>query len=108
MIDPETRLAALWTLDEPLARDPAFEQAVVSRIERRRLIFVWLERAALTLAATAVAWAAWPFISHELLRAAPWLAVTAAIGLAVWSVDLTLERLAFGGYEDFTRDLASE
>ncbi len=108
MIDPETRLARLWALDEPPARDPAFERAVAGRIERQRLVLVWLERAALAAAAMAVAWAAWPFVAHELLRAAPLLAVTVAVGLAVWSVDLTLERLAFGGYEDFTRDLASE
>ena len=108
MTDPETRLARLWALDEPPAHDPGFAQAVIARIERRRLVLVWLERAALAAATLAVAWAAWPFIAPELLHAAPLLAVAAAVGLAVWSVDLTFERLAFGGYEDFTRDLASE
>lgn len=108
MIDPETRLAQLWDLDELPPRDPAFERAVTKRIERRRLVLVWLERAALAVAALAVAWAAWPFIARELLSAEPFVAVATAVGLAIWSVDLTLERLAFGGYEDFTRDLASD
>jgi len=108
MTDPEIRLAQLWSLDNPPARDPAFAHAVTARIERRRLLWVWLERAAVAAAALAVAWAAWPFVSRELLGAAPLLAVAAAAGLAIWSVDLTFERLALGGYEDFTRDLASE
>ena len=82
--------------------------AVALRVERRRLIQTVLEIAALAAATVAVAWAAWPFVAHEMSWAGPILAVAAAVGLAVWSVDLTFERLAFGGYEDFTRDLASE
>ena len=108
MADPETRLTQLWALDEPPARDPVFEAAVTMRIERRRLMFLALETAALATATLAVAWAAWPFVAHDLGRLGPLLAVAAAVGLAVWSVDRTFERLALGGYEDFTRDLASE
>jgi len=108
MTDPETRLAELWSLDEPPARDPVFVGAVVARIEARRLLSTVLERAAMAAAALAVAWAAWPFVAHDLIRAGPLLAVAGALGLAVWSVDVTLERLPLGGYEDFTRDFASD
>ena len=108
MNDPEARLARLWAVDEPPARDAAFVAAVTARIERRRLLFTVLERAALAVAALAVTWAAWPFVSPSLGVVAPGLAVAAALGLAVWSVDRTFERLALAGYEDFTRDFASD
>jgi len=108
MSDPETRLARLWALDEPPARDFEFERAVALRVERRRMIQTVVEIAALAAAALAVGWAAWPFVAHGLTWAGPILAVVAAVGLAVWSVDRTFERLALGGYEDFTRDFASE
>jgi hypothetical protein len=108
MSDPETRLAQLWALDEPPARDFAFETKVAERIERRRVLLTVLEIAAMTVAGLTVAWAAWPFVSVELLMDAPMLAVAAAVGLAVWSVDRTLERFTYRGYEEFTRDFASE
>jgi len=108
MNDPETRLARLWALEEPPARDPKFEAAVAARIERRRLVLVVLEWSALAAAALTVVWAAWPILLSEWSVVGPVAAVAGAVGLAVWSIDLTFERLAFGGYEDFTRDSASE
>jgi hypothetical protein len=108
MNDPDTRLTRLWALDEPPVRDPVFVARVAARVEGRRLLVTGLERTALIAAGLAVVWAAWPFISPELGVIGPMLAIAAAAGFAVWSVDRTLERLALGGYEDFTRDFASE
>ena len=104
----EARLAELWALDEPPARDAVFEDAIAERIEGRRWLQTVLELGALALAALAVGWAAWPFVAADLSRNAPWLAVAAAVGLAVWSLDRTFDGLLLGGYEDFTRDLASD
>jgi hypothetical protein len=108
MIDPEARLKALWALDEPPARDPIFEEALAARIERRRLWQTVVELWAVAFAVLVGGWAAWPFVAAALVPVAPWLAAAFAIGLAVWSVDLTFDGLQFGGYEDFTRDFASE
>jgi putative Mn2+ efflux pump MntP len=108
MTDPEARLKALWTLDEPPARDPAFEGFVAARIERRRWRQTVVEFCAVAFALLVAGWAAWPFIATGVVVAAPWLAAALAIGLAVWSIDLTFDGLLFGGYEDFTRDFASE
>jgi hypothetical protein len=108
MNDPDSRLAQLWRVDEPPARDTAFVAAVSTRIEHRRLLFTALEGAGLAAAGLAVVWAAWPFVSPALGVIAPGLTVAAAVGLVVWSVDRTFERLALAGYEDFTRDFASD
>ena len=108
MTDPETRLAALWAEDEPPARDMGFEVAVTERIVRRRWLQTVLELCVLALAGFAVGWAAWPVVAADLNRAGPWLAVAVALGLAVWSVNRTFDSLLLGGYEDFTRDFASE
>jgi hypothetical protein len=108
MTDPETRLAALWAQDEPPAQDPIFVGVVATRIEQRRWLQTALELSVLGLAALAVGWAVWPFVAADLMRAAPWLTVAAAVGLAIWSVDRTLSGYVFGGYEDFTREFASE
>jgi hypothetical protein len=108
MNDPEARLAELWALDHPPAHDPIFEETIAVRIERRRWLQTALELLALTLAALAVGWAAWPFAAADLPHSGPWLAIAAAVGLAVWSAKRTFDGLLFGGYEDFTRDLASD
>jgi len=108
MIDPDDRLRALWALDAPPARDPAFEAAVAVRIERRRLWQTVLELCAIAVAGLTGGWAAWPLVAAWLVPIAPWLAVAAAVGLAVWSVNQTFDGLLFGGYEDFTRDFASD
>ena len=108
MTDPETRLAAFWAEGEPPARDPVFVGQVAARIEQRRWLQTVLELSVLTLVALVVGWAAWPFVAADLARAAPWLTVAAAVGLAVWSVNRTLSGYVFGGYEDFTRDFASD
>jgi hypothetical protein len=108
MTNPEARLKALWALDQPPVRDPVFEGFVAARIERRRWRQTVVELCALAFAVLVGGWAAWPFVATGLTVAAPWLAAAFAIGLAVWSVDQTFDGLLFGGYEDFTRDFASE
>ena len=108
MTDPATRLAAFWALGDPPVRDLVFETAVAERIERRRLLIRTLEMAVFVVAGLSVAWAAWPFIARVVVDFAPILTVVAAVGLAVWSVEMIFDRLALGGYEDFTRDLASD
>jgi len=108
MTDPETRLAALWAADEPPARDAGFETAVAVRIVRVRWRQTILELFVLVLAGFVVGWAAWPFVAADVDTIGPWLAVAAAVGLAIWSVNRTFDGLLLGGYEDFTRDFASE
>ncbi len=108
MTDPETRLAAIWAADDPPARDAGFQTAVTERIVRRRWLQTVLEFCVLALAGFVVGWAAWPFVAADLNQIGPWLAVAAAVGLAVWSVNRTFDSLLIGGYEDFTRDFASE
>jgi TRAP-type C4-dicarboxylate transport system permease small subunit len=108
MTDSETKLDQLWALDAPPARDPVFEAAVALRIERRRWLRTGLELAVLVAAGLVVCWAAWPYVTQTVDQTAPIVAIAGALGLAVWSLNRTLERWVFGGYEDFTRDFASE
>jgi hypothetical protein len=108
MTNPDMRLAVLWALDEPPMRDPVFEAAVSLKMERRRWLRAGLDAVGVALAAAVVGWAAWPYVLGVLDRTAPIVAVAAVLGLAVWWMDRTFERWVFGGYEDFTRDFASE
>jgi hypothetical protein len=58
----DSRLQALWALDEPPARDVAFELAVMARALRRRL---WADIAALTpivAGAAVVLWSLTPLL----------------------------------------------
>lgn len=52
----DARLSALWALDEPPARDPGFEVAVMARILRRRL---WGDIAALVPVVVGLSIVAW-------------------------------------------------
>jgi hypothetical protein len=108
MTDPDLRLAELWSLDEPPAHDRVFEAAVALKLERRRWLRAGLDAGVLALAAMVVGWAAWPYLAVVMNEVAPIAAVAVGLGLAVWWLDRTLERWVFGGYEDFTRDFASE
>ena len=93
MVD-EARLQALWAPDEPPARDPAFDLAVMQRLLRRRL---WLDFAALTpivLGAGIVLWTLTPLLgSFDQFAAADsetlvGLAVSLGIALVVFFVDM--------------------
>jgi hypothetical protein len=108
MTNADERLAALWAMDAPPARDPVFEAALALRIERRRWLRSAVDTALLAVAGLVAVWAAWPFLVSGLGWAGPMLTIAVTFGLAVWSFDRTLEHWVFGGYEDFTRDLASE
>jgi hypothetical protein len=99
MVD-EGRLAALWALDEPPARDPAFELAVMARLLRRRL---WVDIATLApiiVGAGIVLWTLTPLLGSldqfamadtETLVG---LAVSLGIALAVFVIDMLLPEQA--------------
>lgn len=90
----DSRLQALWALDEPPARDPAFEFAVMERVLRRRL---WIDMAALApiiAGAGVVLWSLMPLLGgldqfagadSETLFG---LAVSLGIALVVFVVDM--------------------
>ena len=60
----DSRLQALWALDEPPARDAVFELAVMARLLRRRL---WIDFAALApiiIGAGVVLWSLTPLLGN--------------------------------------------
>jgi hypothetical protein len=91
----DSRLQALWALDEPPAHDAGFEFAVMERVLRRR---AWTDIAALTpivIGAGVVLWSLTPLALGSLDQFATadtetlvGLAVSLAIALAVFVVDM--------------------
>lgn len=58
----DNRLAALWALDEPPARDPAFVLATLDRLTRRRFRTKVVRLLLLFVATAAVCWAIAPSV----------------------------------------------
>ena len=90
----DSRLQALWALDEPPARDVAFEFAVMARVLRRRL---WIDFGALTpiiIGAGVVLWSLTPLLgSLDQFAVADTetlvgLSVSLGIALAVFVIDM--------------------
>ena len=70
----DSRLAALWVLDEPPARDPAFVLATLDRVARLVPLFI---------ATMAVCWAIAPSVEALLQSGGVAVVIAAAIGLAL-------------------------
>jgi hypothetical protein len=82
MID-DSRLAALWALDEPPARDTAFVLATLDRLARRRFRTKVARLLALFVATTAVCWAIAPSVEPLLRSNGVEIVIAAAVGLAL-------------------------
>jgi len=65
----EARLEAFFAAEEPPARDPAFEAALMARLERRRLFDLVSDYLTPVVAALAVLFALWPAIARMSLSA---------------------------------------
>jgi hypothetical protein len=79
----DSRLAALWALDEPPAQDPAFVLATLDRLARRRfhMKVAWL--LPLFVATMAVFWASAPSVEALLQSGGVEVGIAAAFGLAL-------------------------
>ena len=82
MMDDD-RLAALWALDEPPARDPAFVPAVLDRLERRGFRTKVVRLVPLFVATIVVCWVIAPSIDALLQSDGAALVIAAAAGLAL-------------------------
>ena len=82
MMDDD-RLAALWALDEPPARDPAFVLAVLDRLARRRFRVKVAQLVPLLVATMVVCWVIAPSIDALLQSDGAALVIAAAFGLAL-------------------------
>ena len=65
----EARLSAFFAEAEPPARDPAFEAALMARLERRRLFDLVSDYLTPVVAGLAVLFALWPAIARMSLTA---------------------------------------
>jgi hypothetical protein len=79
----DSRLIALWALDEPPAHDPAFVLTTLDRLARRRFRAEIARLLALVVAATAVCWAVAPAVETLVQSSGLAVAITAAFGLAL-------------------------
>ncbi len=85
----DDRLKALFALDEPPARDPAFSTAFMERMMRRRFQEEVTILTALTVLGGIAFWAVWPVLQPLLLELShgfrPVLGVV-ALGVCAWIV----------------------
>jgi hypothetical protein len=79
----DSRLASLWALDEPPARDPAFVLATLDRLARRRFRTKVARLVPLFVATMAVCWAIAPSVEALLQSNSVAVVIAATIGLAL-------------------------
>jgi hypothetical protein len=79
----DSRLAALWALDEPPARDPAFVLATLDRLARRRFRIRVARLVPPFVATMAVCWAIAPSVEALLQSGGVAVVIAATIGLAL-------------------------
>jgi len=91
MID-DARLAALWSLDEPPARDPAFVLATLDRLARRRFRADITRLLPLFVAVAAACWAIAPAVEALFASSGVELAIAGGFGLALASAYACRER----------------
>lgn len=89
MTDADDQLKALFAMDEPPARDPAFTTAVMGEIARRRFLMDVAMLSGVTLLGSLVFWAAWPALAPLLTTLGRGLSpVMACLTLAATAVIL--------------------
>ena len=91
MTPHDDRLKALFALDEPPARDPAFSAAVVERLARRRCLQDMAFLAGLSALGGMALWALWPVL-HPALTA-----VSHQLAPAAWALALAFSAVAILG-----------
>ncbi|MFL5295903.1 MAG: hypothetical protein ACJ798_05925 [Phenylobacterium sp.] len=89
MTQADDRLKALFALDEPPARDPAFSTAVLERMMRRRFQEEVLMLCGVTILGAVGLWVIWPVLEPALVTLsqgfAPALGAV-ALGVCAWIV----------------------
>jgi hypothetical protein len=79
----DSRLAALWVLDEPPTQDSAFVLATLDRLARRRFRIRFARLIPLFVATMAVCWAITPLVEAFLESGGVAVLIAAAFGLAI-------------------------
>jgi hypothetical protein len=103
MTPHDDRLKALFALDEPPARDPAFATAVVERLAKRRCLQDLAFLGALSAMGALALWAVWPVLQPAVTAVSDSLAPLAwALALAFSAVAILggLGERAFAGNHD--------
>jgi hypothetical protein len=89
MMDADDRLKALFAMDEPPARDPAFSASVMADIARRRFLMDVAMLSGVSILGALVLWAAWPALAPLLSTLGRGLSpVMASLTLAATAVIL--------------------
>jgi hypothetical protein len=91
MTPADDRLKALFALDEPPARDPAFSAAVVERLARRRCLQDCAFLGALSGLGGVALWALWPVLHPALV------AVSDRLAPSAWALALAFSAVAILG-----------
>jgi hypothetical protein len=98
MSDGDEKLRALFALDEPSARDPAFSAEVMAEILRREFRQDVAIVAGASLLGAAGLWAAWPVLHPAVVAVSQGLApAAAALVLAACAVAILSGRTAAAG-----------
>jgi hypothetical protein len=85
----DERLKALFALDEPPQRDPAFSASVIERLARREYLEDMALLAGASLVGAGALWATWPSLQPALVTISQGLApATAALAIVAcaWAV----------------------
>jgi hypothetical protein len=91
MTPADERLKALFALDEPPARDPAFATAVGERLARRRCLLDLALLGALSALGGLALWALWPVLHPALV------AVSDRLAPAAWALAVAFSAVAILG-----------
>lgn len=79
MDEADDKLKALFALDEPPARDPAFSAEVMARVLRREFQMDVAVVGGASLLGAAALWAAWPVLQPALITVSQGLAPAVAV-----------------------------
>jgi hypothetical protein len=91
MTPHDDRLKALFALDEPPARDPAFATAVVERLAKRRCLQDLAFLGALSAVGALALWAVWPVLQPAVT------AVSDSLAPLAWALALAFSAVAIAG-----------
>ena len=83
---PDERLAALFAAEQPPARDPGFQAAVLAAMARQRFVADMLLMATLATLAAVGLWLIWPILAPTLVALGQGLAPALAAVIAAGSI----------------------